>query len=597
MKQVRSILSLILVLSMIMVLAACGGTTTDTTAGTSAGTTTGTTAAVDPGAPVYGGDITVYYQEFYSEYDPAVYTNRNYVAFYYDMLWNLDWETDRNEFNFTGSFLASDYLTGQIADSWEAADDSTSMTVKLRQDVYFQDKTAVGMDAKYNVYDARNLVAADVKWTYDRLLGLDGATKVAPNETDWPATLYMLKSVEVVDDYTVKFNFNTNSKTAIGDFMCARVNIGGSEWDKLDEAQKADWHYAVGTGPFVITDYVPDNSMVLTANPKYWQKDTKGNKLPYLDTVTIVQFSDKTNVLSQFIAGKLDIYSFPSRTFDNDQVVQLKAGMTDDQYVEYQYYGTPMAIGLKQGSAGVKALSDIKVRMAMQYALDLSAIETGFFQRDISNGIKISGIWATDTIFNDPASWSDELTASYITYDPEKAKALLAEAGYADGFEFDCTIFSMLPAPLFQIVGEQLKAVGITMNLVVGNTPPDMTSVGADATNPSSVFFNVRANSPTAASYGIGKDSPQNFVHNNDTEIESMLTDLLAAQTLDEQITLAKALDQYYMSQHYLLYISGCETYSNWYNSRIQGLHGEAITPNYYMGYTLARTWVTDAAK
>ena len=101
------------------------------------------------------------------------------------------------------------------------------MTVKLRKDVFFQDKTSVGMDAKYNVYDARNLKAADIKWTYDRLLGLDGATKVAPNETDWPATLYMLKSVEIVDDYTVKFNFNTNSKTAIGDFMCARVNIGG----------------------------------------------------------------------------------------------------------------------------------------------------------------------------------------------------------------------------------------------------------------------------------------------------------------------------------------------------------------------------------
>ena len=337
--------------------------------------------------------------------------------------------------------------------------------------------------------------------------------------------------------------------------------------------------------------------MVVTANPKYWQKDTKGNKLPYLDTVTIVQFADKTNVLSQFIAGKLDIFSFPSSTFDNDQVAQLKAGMTADKYTEYQYFGTPMAIGLKQGSNGVKALSDIKVRMAMQYAIDLSAIETGFFRRDISNGIQISGIWTTDSSYNDPKSWTADLISSYTTYDPAKAKALLAEAGYADGFTFDCTIFSMLPAPLFQIVGEQLKAVGITMNLVVGNTPPDMTSVGADAANPSSVFFNVRANSPASATYGIGKDSPQNFVHENDPKIESMLTDLLAAQSLADQITLAKALDQYYMSQHYLLYISGCETYSNWFNSRIKGLHGEAITPNYYMGYMLARTWVTDAAK
>lgn len=591
MKQVKSILSLVLVLSMLVVLVACGGTAITTPSGTSGDTTAETTA--DPGAPVYGGDITVYYPEFYSEYDPAVYTNRNYVAFYYDMLWNLDWETDRSEFNFTGTFLASDYLTGQIAESWETAADFSSMTVKLRKDVFFQDKTKVGMDAKYNVYDARNLVAADIKWSYDRLLGLDGATQVVPNETAWPSTLYMLTSVEVVDDYTVKFSFNTKTQTAVGDFMCARVNIGGPEWDTLDEAQKADWHYAVGTGPFIVTDYVPDNSMELTANPGYWQKDADGNKLPYLDSVTIVQFTDKTNALSQFIAGELDIISFPAAVFDNDQIAQLKAAMKTDQYTEYKYYGTPMAIGLKQGNNPVEALTDIRVRMAMQYAIDLSAIETGFFQRDISDGIRISGIWGTDTCYNDPASWSQELTDSYTTYDPEKAKELLAEAGYADGFTFDCTIFAMLPTPLFQIISEQLAAVGITMNLVVGNTPPDMTSVGADPDNPSSVFFNVRAYSPTSATYGIGKDSPQNYVHENDPKIESMLADLLAAPSLEEQITIAKELDQYYMSQHYLLYISGCEGYSNWFNSRVQGLHGEAISPNYYMGYMLARTWVT----
>ena len=227
------------------------------------------------------------------------------------MLWNLDWDLDREVFNFEGNFLSSDYLTGQIAESWEAADDFTSLTVKLRNDVNFQDKTAVGMDAKYNVYGARKLVAADVKWSYDRLLGLDGAEQVVLNETNWPSYLYMLESVEVVDDSTVKFNFNTNHELAIGDFMCARVNIAGPEWDTLDEAQKSDWHYATGTGPFIMTEYIPDNTMTFTANPSYWQKDTQGNKLPYLETVTLAYFPDKTNALSQFIAGELDIVSMP----------------------------------------------------------------------------------------------------------------------------------------------------------------------------------------------------------------------------------------------------------------------------------------------
>ena len=88
--------------------------------------------------------------------------------------------------------------------------------------------------------------------------------------------------------------------------------------------------------------------------------------------------------------------------------------------------------------------------------------------------------------------------------------------------------------------------------------------------------------------------APSNFVHQTDATTESLLAKLMAAKTLTEQVAAAKELDQYYMSQHYLLYISGSEGYSNWFNTRVQGLHGEAITPNYYMGYMLARTWVTD---
>jgi len=610
MKQALRTLSLLLLVGMIFALAACSGETTTTVPPTGGTTTTvaatgGTTATVPATAGAStstetvsavprGGHIVTYFAEFYNEYDPAVYTNRNFVSFFYDMLWNIDLALDQKVFNYTSTYLSSDYLTGQIAESWEIAPDFASMTVKLRKDVKFQDKTTVGMDAKYNVYGARPLVAADVKWSYDRLLGLDGATKVAPNETNWPANLSMLKSVEVVDPSTVKFNFNTNYQLAVGDFMCARVNIAGPEWDTLTEAQKADWHYATGSGPFIMTDYVPDNSMTFTANPGYWQKDAEGNKLPYVDTVTLAYLPDKATALSQFIAGKLDIISYPFAVLDNDQATQLKSAMKPDQYTEYQYFNTPMAIGLKQGNNPVKALTDPKVRLAMQYAIDLASIEKEFFRRDISNGIKISGIWANGTAFNDPASWPADLLASYTTYDPAKAKALLAEAGYPDGFTFDCTIFAMLPTPLFQLVSEYLSAVDIKMNLVVGNTPPDMTSVGADPNNPASVFYNIWATSPSMLSYSVLKDGPNNYVHQNDPKLDTMMSDLLAAQTLADQTKLAKEIDQYYMSQHYLLYISGCEGYSNWFNNRVQGLHGQALTPNYYMGYMLARAWVTD---
>jgi ABC-type transport system substrate-binding protein len=153
MKQAIRAVSLLLVLGVILTLAACGGTADSTDA---------TTDGEAGGTASYGGNIVTYFAEFYNEYDPAVYTNRNFVSFYYDMLWNIDLGLDQDVFNYTSTYLSADYLTGQIADSWEVAPDFTSMTVKLRKDVKFQDKTAVGMDATYNVYGARTLVAADV---------------------------------------------------------------------------------------------------------------------------------------------------------------------------------------------------------------------------------------------------------------------------------------------------------------------------------------------------------------------------------------------------------------------------------------------------
>lgn len=602
--KVKRILAVLLVLTMVFALVACSGKTgTEPSASPSASAAASPAATASASAATetatagdvkYGGNISVYYQDFYAEFDPAVSSNRNYVAFFYDELWNLNWDTDRSTFGFTGSYLNSDYLTGQIADSWKVADDLSSMTVNLRKDVTFQNKTDVGMDAKYDIYGGRNLVAGDVKLSYDRLLGLDGATKVAPDQTNWPETLFMLTKVEVVDDYTVIFHFNTKNMVAINDFMCARVNICGPEWEKLTADQKSDWHYAAGSGPFILTDYITDNSMTMTKNPHYWQKDSKGNALPYVDTVTLNQITDHAIALSQFIAGKLDIVSYPLSVFDRDQTAQLKAAMKADQYSEYQYYNTPMGIGLKQGNNPVKALTDVRVREAMQYAIDLNAIESQFFGRDVSQGLKITGIWATDSNYNDYNSWPQELKDSYTTYDPDKAKALLAEAGYPDGFEFTCTIFSFLPTPLFQLVAQYLSEVGITMNLVVGNTPPDMIKVGVDANDPSSTFFNIFANNPAFAFRFVSKDGDNNFVHQNDAAIEDALQKVTSATSVADQVAAAKQLDQTYMAQHYLLYISGCEAYSNWFNARIKGLNGEAITPNYYMGYMLARTWVSD---
>ena len=590
-KKLKQMVALGMAAVMMLSLAACGGSSSNEPADASISESgAATAAAADDGEAVSGGSLTAYYTEFYSEYDPAASAKRAFISMYCDMLWNLDWDSDTA---YVGSYLDEDMITGQVAESWEVADDYSSMTVTLRDDVYFQDKTEVGMDEEYDIYDGRQLTAEDVKWSYDRLLGLDGAEKVDLEETSWDEFLYMLDSVEVVDDLTVTFHFNTTSEVAVSSFMCARVLLGGSEWDELTDEQKSDWHYAAGTGPFIITDYVGENTMTLTKNPGYWDTDSEGNALPYLDEVKLVNMTESTTVLSSFISGEIDMVAVANAVFDSDEITQMESALGEDGFYKYSFYSSPMSIGLKQGNNPVEALTDVRVRMALQYAMDLEAMSEfmGYtYDEDSDVADRISGVFSGNTAWGDTSEWSDELLESYTTYDPDKAKELLEEAGYGDGFTFDCTIFSQLPTDLFTLAAEYLDAVGVTMNINLENSPADMTSVGEDADDPACVFFNLGMDSLSSLSMRVCGD--MSYVKQDNAEIEALCEEVQNATTLEDQIEKAKELDQTYMEEHYLLYISYSEKYDNFYQNYVHGVHGSTPYSNWNSGYVFARIWM-----
>ena len=610
-EKMKRTLALALVAGMAVSLAACGSSSSDDTeeesasveteaeteedsteSEDSADSTEATETSSEEGDPVYGGSLTILYTEFYSEFDPSVYTNRSYVYFYCDMLWNIDWYADRDEIDYKTTYIDADHITGQLAESWEIADDYSSMTVYLRDDVYFQDKSEVGMDDEYDIYDGRQLVASDVKWSYDRLLGLDGAEIVEMDMTDWPTTLSMLESVEVVDDFTVVFNFNTTDELSVENFMCAFVNIGGPEWDELTEDQQNDWHYASGTGPFILTDYTLDSSMTFVRNDNYWDTDEDGNQLPYLDEVVLVDIGDTATRLASFISGEIDLLLGTS-LLDSDEVKQLEASLGEDEYNTYTRYLAPYAIGLKQGTNPNEALANETVREAMQYALDIEAISEymGYSYSDDDVSSKLSGVFGTGTAWCDIDNWGEDLVNSYTTYDTEYAMELLEEAGFADGFEFDVTIFSSVSSDPFTLAAEYLSDLGITLNLTIGTSPADMTSVGADEDDSGSVFFNLSMTDLSSISSSILGTG--NYVHQDNAEVDELAEAVLSATSLEEQITAAQELDVAYMSEHYLLYLTYNEVNDYFARSYVKGYSGECV--NFYQGYVAARLWIDDS--
>lgn len=600
--RMKRLAALGLAMMMALSLAACGGSGgSDGSGDAGAGSQTGTISSADAqndfveeaDGPVKGGTFTTYWSEFYNEFDASVNDNRNFVDLYAESLWQIDW-SKREENGYKIAYININYITGNLAESWEIADDYKSLTVHLRDGVNFADKTAVGIDEQYDIYGGRALTAADVKYSYDRVLGLDGVEKVTMDQTDWSGALKMLDSVEAPDDQTVVFNFNTDNELQVQNFMCVMLNICGPEWDALSDEQKTDWHYAGGTGAFILTDYVNDNTMTFVANPNYWQTDENGVQLPYLGEIKLVHMADTDTMLSSFIAGDLDALVANNVLIDQDQASQLDSGMGKDAYRQILFTNDAPAVCLKLGDNPVEALTSLEVREAMQYAIDQDAISTFQGYNYENNEQKGLTLFHQDTALSNLDTMPEELIESYTTYDPEKAKQLLADAGYADGFEFDVYLFQAQPIESFQLAAEYLAAVGITMNINVCSTPPEMTAHGADRTDPASMYGSVGTDKVSSISAVIRSDGPMNNVYADNEETDAAADAYAAATTLDEQIDAANNLSNLYLGQHYYLRVSHAQQFFNYMNTRVHGWNGEKWTQYYFAGDILSRIWVEE---
>ena len=584
--------ALVLALAMAFALVSCGGSNSPSSSAPAPGAASSTPAGdnqpdapAEEGAPVYGGTFTTYWSEFYNEFDASANDNRNFVDLYCNSLWALDAEKATQELCET---LTVNDITGSLAKSWEVSDDYSTLTVTLRDDVFFADKTAVGIDAQYDVYGGRQLTAADVKYSYDRVLGLDGVAKVEMAQTNWPGSLYMLDSVEAPDDTTVIFHFNTTNEVQLNNFMCVMLNICGPEWDTLTDEQKSDWHYAGGTGAFILTDYVNDNTMTFVANPGYWATDSQGNKLPYLGTLKLVHMADTATMLSSFIAGDLQALLANNVLIDADQASQLPAGT----YTAYTYSNDCPAVCIKLGDNPVPALADLNVRIAMQYAIDSDAISAYKGYTYATEEDKNISLFYKGLDISNPEALSDELIASYTTYDPELAKQMLTDAGYGDGFEFDVYLFQAQPVDSFQLAAEYLAAVGIKMNIFVCSTPPEMTAHGADRTDPASMYGSVGTSRVSSISAVIRSDGPMNNVFQDNAEIDALCDAFANATTVAEQIDAANQLNAAYLAQHYYLITSYAQTWDSYIASSVHGFNGARWTLCYNCGEIMANIWV-----
>ena len=303
--------------------------------------------------------------------------------------------------------------TPLLATSWDIAPDKTSVTFHLRQGVKFHDNTDFNAQA--------------VKFNYDAQI----AAKKAPY---W-------KSIDVIDDLTVRVNLTRWTNGVMYTFDGA---VGSVASPTAFQKNGIDWARVnpIGTGPFVFKSYQQDTIFRATKNPNYWQKG-----VPYVDEWDMIYVTDNMTqkaVMQSQAADALDVelgkltYDFQQLGFKN---------LTDHQAV----------FVLFPDSANADSpWSNVKVRQAAEYAIDREAIAKGMGFGFLQAPYQI--------IAQNNAAYDKNFAGR--KYDVAKAKQLLAEAGYPNGFK---TTLIPTPAPINKDIDvaimSQLAAVGIQCSL------------------------------------------------------------------------------------------------------------------------------------
>lgn len=335
------------------------------------------------------------------------------------------------------SWLPTDAIKGELAESWEWKDNPLRVEIKLRKGVMFPEKPGV--------MASREFVADDVVQSFYRL---DKSPKKVPTYFDH------VQKVEATDPHTVVFTFNNYN--AEWDYRFGWGYYSGIVPKEVADAGAGDWKKANGTGPFMLTDYVQGNAVTYSKNPIYWNKEKIGGqeyKLPFVDKIVYRTIKDEATYLTALRTGKLDLLE-GIRWMAADE---LKKSASKLQWLRrLDTGGTFLAMRVD-----TKPFDDIRVRRALNMAINKKEIVDSFY---MGNAELFAYPMHPDYIgYFEPLESMPDSVKELFTYNPEKAKALLKEAGYPNGFSFKVQVCSCSPnhMDLLPLVAAYLEKVGV----------------------------------------------------------------------------------------------------------------------------------------
>ncbi|MGE0224393.1 MAG: ABC transporter substrate-binding protein [Acetobacteraceae bacterium] len=381
-------------------------------------------------------------------------------------------------------------ITPGLAASWQIDETNPLRWIfTLRQGVKFHDGSAFDADA--------------VIWNYQRIWDDKAPQYDPPAAPIVRATVSMIEKFEKVDDKTIVIT--TKYPFSFLPYLMPRMLFASpAQWEATGRKWAEFAKKPSGTGPFRITRFVQGQYAEMVRNTDYWDKA----RIPKLEKIVVYPMPESTTRVAALRSGQVDWIEVPPP----DSIPSLKqAGLEISLWPYPHTY--PYAFNCLEGSP----FRDVRVRQAMNYAIDREGL------CNLLNGSAkpAYGLYPPeDPVFGKPKH--------RYTYDPEKAKALLKEAGYGPDNPVKAKIMistsgsgQMMPIPMNEFMQQNFKAVGIeiefdvvewgTMLVAVRNGPTQPQSRGVHAinislsyTDPSCMFryYAIDSYSPTNYNWG-----------------------------------------------------------------------------------------------
>ena len=445
----KKLILLLLVAAMLLSLAACGGsgsTNADNTADDAAEEATVEDAADDAAdaadeadeadeAAASTGDIDLGDTPVFLavtadvvNMDVAQTTAEYYVPMnVYDRLFEIKVQDD-------GS---TDIVPSLVAD-YSVSDDGLTYSFTIRDDVFFTNGV--------------QMTANDVKYTFVRLLTAGGVNTEIPEEVVGAEALENgeaddLEGIEVIDDYNLTVTLSAPNAGFIAELTSPAMSIVCQSVVENAENIGLNIDEVVGSGPYMIVEWVPNDHHTLVRNDNYWgEKPSASAAVRY-----VVPDASTQNLMFQ--NGELDIIDL-----DNLDAAIISSTYKTT-YADSIVAGHRVGVTYMAMNENNEFLSDVNVRKAVQMAINRQAILDVLYDGDgiIENGIIATGVWGHNPDLPE------------IEYNPDEARQLLTDAGYAENeVTFELALDNSAGATfemLYQQVQQDLAAIGIKTNI------------------------------------------------------------------------------------------------------------------------------------